>query len=125
MQRTMEQRYLSEHGVADGAEVDGAFVGQIVENVEGSGGFGSLLLVSEDQIDPLVQLAGHKLALKGLQMEERAEDREQVETRHVPHPINQHLSLTPVKDRGGTIYLPRILIVPESANDFYNEQKAP
>lgn len=66
MQRFTYQPYLSEHGVADGAEVDCTFVGQIIENIEGSGGFRSLLLVAKDQIDPLVQLAGHKLALKGL-----------------------------------------------------------
>lgn len=60
------QPHLSEHGVADGAEVDCTFVGQIVENIEGPGGFRSLLLVAKDQIDPLVELAGHKLALQSL-----------------------------------------------------------
>lgn len=50
----MYQPYLSEHGVGDGAKVDCTFVGQIIENIEGSGGFRSLLLVAEDQIDPLV-----------------------------------------------------------------------
>lgn len=58
--------HLSEHGVVDRAEVDCAFIGQIIENIEGSGGFGSLLLVAEDQINPLVKLAGHKLALQCL-----------------------------------------------------------
>lgn len=60
------QPHLSEHGVIDGAEVDCTFVGQIIENIEGSGGFRSLLLVAKDQIDPLVELAGHKLALQSL-----------------------------------------------------------
>lgn len=56
-------QYLSEHGVIDGAEVDSSFIGQVVENIEGSGGFRSLLLVAKNQVDPLVELAGHKLAL--------------------------------------------------------------
>lgn len=55
--------YLSEHGVVDGAKVDCTFVGQIIENIKASGGFRSLLLVAKDQINPLVQLAGDKLAL--------------------------------------------------------------
>lgn len=58
--------HLSEHGVGDGAEVDGPFVGQIIEDIESSGGFRSLLLVAKDQINPLVELAGHKLALQSL-----------------------------------------------------------
>lgn len=58
--------HLSEHGVANGAEVDRALIRQVIENIEGSGGFGSLLLVAEDQIDPLVELAGHKLTLQSL-----------------------------------------------------------
>lgn len=49
--------HLSEHGVTDGAEVHCSLVGQVVEHVEGSGGFGALLLVAKDQIDPLVELA--------------------------------------------------------------------
>lgn len=59
--------YLSEHGVVDGAQVDRPFVGQVVENVERPGRFGSLLLVAKDEIDPLVQLAGDKLALQSLE----------------------------------------------------------
>lgn len=62
----MYQPHLSEQGVVDGAQVDRTFVGQIIENIEGSGGFRSLLLVAKDQIDPLVKLAGHKLALQSL-----------------------------------------------------------
>lgn len=62
----IDRPYLSEHGVIDGAEVDRPFVREIVENIEGSGGFGSLLLVAENQINPLVELAGHKLALQSL-----------------------------------------------------------
>lgn len=58
--------YLSEHGVIDGAEVDCPFIGEIIENIEGSGGFRSLLFVAKDQIDPLVELAGHKLTLQSL-----------------------------------------------------------
>lgn len=60
------QPHLSEHWVVDGAEVDCTLVGQIIEHIEGSGGFRSLLLVAKDQIDPLVELAGHKLALQSL-----------------------------------------------------------
>ncbi len=59
----MYQPHIAEQGVVDGAQVDRTFVGQIIENIEGSGGFRSLLLVAKDQIDPLVKLAGHKLAL--------------------------------------------------------------
>ena len=70
----MLRPHLSEHGVVEGVEVDCALVGQIVEHIQGPRGFGALLLVAEDQIDPLVELAGHKLALQGLLMDERAED---------------------------------------------------
>lgn len=63
--------YFSEHGVPDGAEVDGTFICQVIENIEGSGGFGTLLLVAKYQVDPLMQLAGHKLALQGLETEKR------------------------------------------------------
>lgn len=59
--------YLSEHGVVDGAQVDRPFVGQVIENVEGPGSFGSLLLVAKDEIDPLVQLAGDELTLQSLE----------------------------------------------------------
>ena len=58
--------HLAQHGVRDGAEVDGALVGQVVEDVQGPGGLGALLLVAEDQVDPLVQLARHKLTLQRL-----------------------------------------------------------
>lgn len=60
------QPHLSQHGVIDGAEVDGPFIRHIIINIEGSGGLRSLLLVTENQIDPLVKLAGHKFALQGL-----------------------------------------------------------
>lgn len=71
----MQQPHLSQHGVIDGAEVDRAFVGQIIENIEGPGGFRSLLLVAKNQVDPLVKLTGHKLALQSL-CEEKREDYE-------------------------------------------------
>lgn len=59
----MYQPHLSEHGIVDGAQVDCTFVCQIIEDIEGSGGFRSLLLVAKDEVNPLVELAGHKLAL--------------------------------------------------------------
>lgn len=59
--------YLSEHGVGDAVQVHGAFVGQVVKDVQGPDRFRSPLLVAEDQVDPLVQLAGHELALQGLE----------------------------------------------------------
>lgn len=65
--------HLLEHGVTDGAQVDRAFIRQEVENIEGSGGFGPLLLVAENEIDPLVELAGHKLALQSLQVHREEE----------------------------------------------------
>lgn len=67
---TWSWTYFSEHGVPDGAKVDGTFICQIIENVEGSDGFGTLLLVAKYQVDPLMQLAGHKLALQGLKTEQ-------------------------------------------------------
>lgn len=66
--------YLSEHGVVDGAQVDRSFVGQVIENVEGPGSFGSLLLVAKDEIDPLVQLAGDKLTLQSLEGQKKSGD---------------------------------------------------
>lgn len=69
--RRLSSTYFSEHGVPDGAEVDGTFICQVIENIEGSGGFGTLLLVAKYQVDPLMQLAGHKLALQGLETEKR------------------------------------------------------
>lgn len=64
-------QYLSEHGVADGAQVDRPFVRQVIENVECPGCFWSLLLVAKDEIDPLVQLAGDKLTLQGLEGQQK------------------------------------------------------
>lgn len=66
-----QQAHLSEHGVVNGAQVDRAFICQIVENIEGPGSFGSLLLVAENQVNPLVELAGHELALQSLQQKQK------------------------------------------------------
>ncbi|TNN89565.1 hypothetical protein EYF80_000168 [Liparis tanakae] len=51
-------------------------IGQIIEHIESSGGFRSLLLVAKDQIDPLVELAGHKLALQRLQKDQKYSETE-------------------------------------------------
>lgn len=100
--------YFSEHGVSDGAEVDGPFICQIIEYIESSGGFGTLLLVAKYQVDPLMQLAGHKLALQSLETEQRQSsvnlNRSIHQTRTalyrtVPHPITeQQLSLIPLQE---------------------------
>lgn len=58
--------YLPEHRVGDAVQVHRALVGQVVKHVERADGFGAALLVAKDEVDPLVQLAGHKLALQGL-----------------------------------------------------------
>lgn len=41
-----------------------ALVGQVVENIGGSHSFRSPLLVTEDQVDPLVQLTRHEFAFQ-------------------------------------------------------------
>lgn len=64
--------YLPERRVRDAVQARGALVGQVVEDVEGADRLWPPLLVAEDQVDPLVQLAGDKLALQGLQGGERA-----------------------------------------------------
>lgn len=58
--------YLPEHGVGDALQAHGALVGQVVEDVQGADGFRAALLVAEDEVDPLVQLARDKLAFQGL-----------------------------------------------------------
>ena len=64
-----EVAYLRLEGVAcarvlDGVEVDGALVGQVIEDVGGAHGLRSALLVAEYEIDPLVQLARDELGLE-------------------------------------------------------------
>lgn len=54
-------------------QVDRPLVGQKGEDVERPNGLRPPLLVAEDQIDPLVKLAGHKLALQCLSEEEQLE----------------------------------------------------
>jgi len=66
MERLQKHTHLSEHGVRYGAEVDRSFISQVVEDIESSDGLRSLLLVSEYQINPLMQLTGHKLTLQSL-----------------------------------------------------------
>lgn len=61
-----EGSYLSELRVCDGVQVHGALVRQVMENVESPYGLRSFLLVAEDEIDPLVQLTGHKFTLQRL-----------------------------------------------------------
>lgn len=58
--------YLSNHGFRYGAEVDCSFISQVIEDIKSSDGLRSLLLVAEYQIDPLMQLTGHKLAFQSL-----------------------------------------------------------
>lgn len=58
--------YLSHLRVADGVQVHGALVRHVMENVEGPDGLRTLLLVAEDEIDPLVQLTRHKFTLQRL-----------------------------------------------------------
>lgn len=48
--------YLSERGVSDTVQVDGALVSQMVEDVEGAHRLGASLLVAENKVNPLMQL---------------------------------------------------------------------
>lgn len=65
-----EGSYLSELGVGDGVQVQRSLVRQVMENIESPNGLRSSLLVAEDEIDPLVQLTGHKFTLQRLRQEE-------------------------------------------------------
>ena len=51
----------------DVVEVDAVFVSEIVEHVQAFNGRRSPLLEAENQVDPLVQLAGHYFAFQSLQ----------------------------------------------------------
>ena len=53
-------------GILDGEDVNVSLVEEVVEDVDGVGGGGALLLPAEDQVDPLVQVGRHVLALKRL-----------------------------------------------------------
>ena len=61
--------HLSECGVVDGIQGDGALVGEVVEEVEGPGGLRAPLLVAKHQVHPLMQLARHRVTLQGLRMQ--------------------------------------------------------
>ena len=52
------------HRVVHRVNVDSAFVGERVEEVVSTLGLLARLLVSEDEVDPLVQVRGHVLATK-------------------------------------------------------------
>ena len=63
--------HLSECGVVDGIQGDGALVGEVVEEVEGPGRLRAPLLVAEHQVYPLVQLARHRVTLQGLRTQKQ------------------------------------------------------
>lgn len=58
--------YLPQHWISYRIEVDSAFVGQVIEHIEGSDGLRALLLVAKNEINPLVKLAGNKFTLQSL-----------------------------------------------------------
>lgn len=49
---------LAQSGVVDRRQIDGALVGEIVEDVGGAHSLRTSLLVPEYEIDPLMQLTG-------------------------------------------------------------------
>ena len=60
--------HLLHDGISDGFQVDVSLVRQVVEDVSGSDGLGSSLLVAEHQIYPLMQLTRYKLRLQSLKV---------------------------------------------------------
>ena len=60
---------LSHHRVGHSCQVHLAVVRQVVEDVGGAHSFRSALFVAEDEVDPLVQLAGNDLRLQSLKEE--------------------------------------------------------
>ena len=52
--------------ISDGENVDAAFIEQGMEHVDSLDRFAALLLVAEYQVDPLVQMGAHVLALESL-----------------------------------------------------------
>lgn len=64
--------YLSEWRVCDAVQPGGAFVSQVVKDVEGTRCFGASLLVAKNKVNPLMQLTGHKLTFQGLSENYRA-----------------------------------------------------
>ena len=51
--------------ILDFVEVDWVFISQKVENIERFDGLGSVLLVPENEINPLVELCGDNVGFKG------------------------------------------------------------
>lgn len=62
-----QDTYLPEHRICDAVQVHGAFIGQIVENVQSTDCLRPSLFVAKYKVDPLMELARNKFTFQGLQ----------------------------------------------------------
>jgi len=62
--RNLRLGSLAQHGIGDLLEIHGSFVRQVVKDVLGLDGVRATLLVSKDQIDPVVKMQRNILALE-------------------------------------------------------------
>lgn len=58
--------YLPQHRVSDTIQVHGAFIGQVVKNIQSPDCFWSSLLIAKYEVNPLMELARNKLTFQSL-----------------------------------------------------------